>query len=166
MSKSKNKKKPQEKSNDNVNKNQKNIPWAKIIIAICVLFAVLLSFYMNNLDKNKDSKDPKEDEDKLNIYFFYSKTCPHCKEEEKLFEELYEKFKNINILEYEISDKKSLDLYFDLTKDLKDFDNSTISVPVTIIGSQHVRGYYTRSTTGEKIINMIEEELLKNVSQN
>lgn len=97
--------------------------------------------------------------DKVNIYLFYSKICPHCQKEEKYFETLKEKYQDkINIYTYEVTENKTNnEIMKSLKKELK--ENSQ-GVPFTIIGSKTFLGY--DESLNERIENTIESYLDEN----
>lgn len=129
-----------------------------------VLF-LLLIIPTSTLALSKDYNDYvgkyyniKNDE-KINIYLFYSKICPHCQKEEKYFETLKEKYQDkINIYTYEVTENKTNnEIMKSLKKELK--ENSQ-GVPFTIIGSKTFLGY--DESLNERIENTIESYLDEN----
>ena len=100
-----------------------------------------------------------KNDDKVNIYLFYSKICPHCQKEEKYFETLKEKYQDkINIYTYEVTENKTNnEIMKSLKKELK--ENSQ-GVPFTIIGSKTFLGY--DESLNERIENTIESYLDEN----
>ena len=82
-------------------------------------------------------------ENKVNIYFFHSNTCPHCKEEIKLLNELDEYYDNINIYKYEISDDNNSVLLSNIGTLL---DVKITGVPFTIIGNKYFVGYSSENS--------------------
>ena len=72
----------------------------KFVKIILLLIIIILS---TNIVK-------AEEKNLVNIYFFHSNTCPHCKAERKLLDELENKYNNIKIYSYEISEEKNLKL--------------------------------------------------------
>lgn len=99
--------------------------------------------------------------DKVNIYLFYSKICPHCQKEEKYFETLKEKYQDkINIYTYEVTENKTNnEIMKSLKKELK--ENSQ-GVPFTIIGSKTFLGY--DESLNERIENTIDSYLNENTT--
>ena len=89
-------------------------------------------------------------EEKVRLYLFYSETCPHCKSEEALLEDLKEKYKYLEVYTYEVSDSKTTEL---LSKVFDKLEYTTSSVPFTVIGSVHYTGYNTN--VGYKIEDTI-----------
>ena len=92
------------------------------------------------------------DKNLVNIYLFHSNTCPHCKEEIKLLDELKEKYDNIRIYKYEISDKSNLELYNQVAEL---FDTTSRGTPFTIIGEKYYHGFSYESSKS-KFIPAIE----------
>ena len=82
-------------------------------------------------------------ENEVNIYFFHSNTCPHCKEEIKLLNELDEYYDNINIYKYEISDDNNSVLLSNIGTLL---DVKITGVPFTIIGNKYFVGYSSENS--------------------
>ena len=82
-------------------------------------------------------------ENEVNIYFFHSNTCPHCKEEIKLLNELDEYYDNINIYKYEISNDNNSVLLSNIGTLL---DVKITGVPFTIIGNKYFVGYSSENS--------------------
>ncbi len=82
-------------------------------------------------------------ENEVNIYFFHSSTCPHCKEEIKLLNELDEYYDNINIYKYEISNDNNSVLLSNIGTLL---DVKITGVPFTIIGNKYFVGYSSENS--------------------
>ena len=100
-----------------------------------------------------------KNDEKVNIYLFYSKICPHCQKEEKYFETLKEKYQDkINIYTYEVTENKTNnEIMKSLKKELKEYSQG---VPFTIIGSKTFLGY--DESLNERIENTIESYLDEN----
>jgi len=111
-----------------------------------ILFLLLAIFFFNIKVKAENSKNL------VNIYFFHSNTCSHCKEEEKLLKELEEKYDNIKIYRYEMHDYKTQEI---LQKVNTIYNLKTNSVPLTIIGNKVYSGFST-SKSNLKFIKTIE----------
>ena len=104
-----------------------------------------------------------KNDDKVNIYLFYSKICPHCQKEEKYFETLKEKYQDkIHIYTYEVTENKTNnEIMKSLKKELKENNQG---VPFTIIGSKTFLGY--DESFNERIENTIESYLDENTKTN
>lgn len=77
-------------------------------------FCLLLScFLLAACATTKNPVDIVESTDPFTIQFFYSTTCPHCKQlKENLLPKIEEEFQNqVTIEMYDIDDEASIDLY-------------------------------------------------------
>lgn len=91
-------------------------------------------------------------ENTVNIYFFHSYTCPHCKSESKLLEELEKTYDNINVYKYEISEDNNTEL---LSQVGELFNTKITGVPFTVIGEKYYIGY-SEENTKKTFISTIE----------
>lgn len=142
----------------------------KFIVIIVILLAISLTGIVvlsskKDKQENTDSKNISYESkltdikfnDKVNIYFFYGKGCPHCEALFAYFESIkskYSKYYNLYAFEvwYNEDNGKTMD-YF-----LEKFDKkvSSRSVPFLIIGDEAFEGY--SSSMNQKIIDTIEEK--------
>lgn len=74
----------------------------------------------------------------VNIYLFHSDSCGHCKKELKLLNELEDKYDNIRIYKYEVSEEKNIKLFGEVTSLL---GAKVTGVPFTIIGDKYYSGF-------------------------
>ena len=79
-----------------------------------------------------------EDKNLVNIYLFHSDTCPHCREEISVLNDLEKEYDNIKIYKYEISEEEN-SLLFSKVTDM--FDMKVTSVPFTVIGNKTFSGF-------------------------
>lgn len=70
-------------------------------------------FLLFGCASNNDQEVVQESKDPFTIQFFYSKTCPHCKQlEEELLPEIEKVFKDqVTIERYDIDEEESEELY-------------------------------------------------------
>ena len=142
----------------------------KFIVIIVILLAISLTGIVvlsskKDKQENTDSKNISYESkltdikfnDKVNIYLFYGKGCPHCEALFTYFESIkskYSKYYNLYAFEvwYNEDNVKTMD-YF-----LEKFDKkvSSRSVPFLIIGDEAFEGY--SSSMNQKIIDTIEEK--------
>lgn len=94
----------------------------------------------------------KAEENLVNLYLFYSNTCPHCEAEMELLEELQEDYDNLKIYKYEISEDENSLL---LSKVSEMFDINVTGVPFTVIGEKTFFGY-SEENSKKKFIGTIE----------
>ncbi len=88
-----------------------------------------------------------KENDKITIYFFHGDGCPHCSEESKFLSSLENKYKNVNIISYEVwYNDENAEL---LDKVKKSLNIKSNGVPLTIIGETNIVGY--TDVIGDKI---------------
>lgn len=141
-----------------------------------LVFIISLFFFIpiSVMALNKDYEDvtanivnEKVEENKINIYLFFSYTCPHCHDEIEYFKELEKKYENkINIYKYEVLKNKDNAVLMKTTKNL--FDVSSTGVPFTVIGKEYILGF--SETTKDQIEYTLdnylkEENNIKNETQ-
>lgn len=114
----------------------------KFVKIILLLILIILS---TNIVK-------AEEKNLVNIYFFHSNTCPHCKAERKLLDELKNKYNNIKIYSYEISEEKNLKL---LEEVCNLHETKVSGTPFTVIGDKYYKGF-SDEYTKEKFIATVE----------
>ena len=104
--------------------------------------------------ETSDDKDNASDFDKT-VYFFYGEECPHCQDEEKMIDELVEKYPEIEVKRYEVwHNQENLEFFQYFSKE-RDFGAEV--VPTTVIGSQIYKGYASDELTGVEIKKSIFE---------
>lgn len=90
----------------------------------------------------------------VNLYFFESKSCPHCAKEKVFLEKIAPDYPDLKIHDFEISNPQSNLLLRTIGEKLK---IETSGVPITIIGRDYFVGYYNDEITGKTIINLYEK---------
>ena len=111
----------------------------KFVKIILLLILITLSTSIVKADEEKNL---------VNIYFFHSNTCSHCKREKELLTELEKKYPNIKIYSYEISDENNAKLLEEVTKL---YETKTTGTPFTIIGDKYYKGYNSENSKSEFI---------------
>ncbi len=119
-----------------------------IITLILIIFVVAAAFFSNNennLNNNVINRNSKEENivfgaEKVNIYFFWGKGCPHCEEAFEFFESINDEYnKYYNIYAFEVWFNQ------DNAKLMKRFaeamDDIISGVPYTIIGEKTFSGF-------------------------
>ena len=82
--------------------------------------------------------DAKTEKNLVNIYLFYSDTCPHCTSEKELLTELEDKYDNIYIYKYEVHDDENAKLLQDVAGI---YDTTVTGVPFTVIANKVYKGF-------------------------
>lgn len=99
-----------------------------------ILFLIITTVISTNIVMASQTKNL------VNIYFFHSNTCSHCKEETKFLDKLETRYNNIKIYKYEVHKDNTIEI---LKKIDELYDTKITSVPITIIGSKLYTGYST-----------------------
>jgi hypothetical protein len=137
---------------------------------IFIIFIVIL-VKLNPIDKdlNSENKNSNAEEvkkkiygdDKIVMYYFHWVRCPHCIEQNKFNKKLLEKYPNLEIKSFEVTDPNTKSIYESIAKnyselpdDWKDFPGT----PITIIGNFVNIGYGNEETSGKDIENAILKE--------
>lgn len=100
--------------------------YVKNIVFLLVIYLSFISFVFAD-EKNL-----------VNIYLFYSDTCPHCESEQKLLNELKNKYDNIRIYKYEVGNDENSKL---LENVAMLFDTRVTGVPFTVVGDKVYKGF-------------------------
>ena len=93
----------------------------------------------------------KAEDNLVNLYLFYSKTCPHCEEEIRMLDSIKDDYKNLRIYKYELSKDNNSEIFKNVATL---FDLNVSGVPFTIIGEKTFIGYGENSK--KTIIGCIE----------
>jgi len=97
-------------------------------------------------------------EGKLQIYFFYSETCPHCKAERAFLDTIESKYPQVQIDRYLESDASHRKLLADLLTQ-HDAQQYTGLVPLTFVGKDFFAGFDNAENIGKKIEDSIVRQL-------
>ena len=107
---------------------------------------IIISLFIFLIPFNVDASN------KIDLYLFHSKTCPHCKEEIKYLEELKKEKSNVFIHLYEVTENKENSKLLKTIQNI--MDEETNYVPFTIIGNKVYVGF--SNNTKLKIENTIK----------
>lgn len=95
------------------------------------LFISVILFLIPTIVKADDSNT-------VTLYLFHSKSCLHCQDERKFLDEIKDKYPNLVIKEYEISNSDNAEL---MSKVKEIFNNNSPYVPYTTIGTKDFVGF-------------------------
>jgi glutaredoxin len=93
-------------------------------------------------------------ESEVNLYFFWSKSCPHCAEEKVFLQKIVPDYPDLKIHDFEVSERSNALL---LKKIGEELNIETNGVPITVIGESYFVGYLSDATTGQIMIQLIEK---------
>ncbi|MFH1602094.1 MAG: hypothetical protein ABIB61_04015 [Candidatus Shapirobacteria bacterium] len=112
-----------------------------------IMFLFLCFLFLFNLRIKAQAAPPE-------IYFFWSKTCPHCHQEEEFLNKLDQEYPEIEIKDFEVSNPQNLKLQKELSQKLGVPEHLVGLVPFTVIGDKYLVGFRDENTTGEEIREM------------
>lgn len=109
----------------------------------------------NNYQEDVNFQNIVKEDNKINIYFFWGKGCPHCEEEFAFFNSLDEEDKNrYNLYTFEIwYNEENAKLVHIFAQEMND---TVTGVPYTIIGNKSFKGFGKNSK--EEFINAINKQ--------
>ena len=109
----------------------------KSIIIIIFFFSVsVLGFAQDNKDK-------------VTVYLFSGKGCPHCEKEKEFLKKLQNKYPYLEVKEFEVwENEENRKLLEKLSKEL---NINASFLPITIIGKKHFIGFLDEKTSGRDI---------------
>lgn len=85
----------------------------------------------------------------VTLYFFWSQGCPHCADEKVFLAKMQAKYPELIIRDFEIStNQKNLNL---LSQVAQKVNVQGGSVPLTVVGENHVLGFLNEEITGRQI---------------
>lgn len=88
-------------------------------------------------------------DEKINIYFFWGKGCPHCEKEKLFLKKFEENNPDVEVNDFEVwSSKENLNLMMEFAKEL---DVDVKGVPFTVVGEHYVIGWLSDEYTGKQI---------------
>ena len=130
----------------------------KLLLLLVLVLVPFNSYAVASHYKDRVAKivDVKEEDNKINLYLFHGKECPHCAEEKVWLEDIKDKYNDeMNFYYYEVwYDKENAKL---LDQVIKEFNIKKAGVPVTVIGEKYYVGY--SKSTASSIENVIKSYL-------
>ena len=89
----------------------------------------------------------KAEDNLVNLYLFYSKTCPHCEEEIKMLDSIKDDYKNLRIYKYELSEDNNSEIFKKIRE--RNFDVCNKCEYNKYCGGCRVRALYKGNLYGE-----------------
>jgi len=97
-------------------------------------------------------------EKKIEIYFFYSQSCPHCADEEEFLDAMEKKYSQIIVYRYLDRDPQGLKLMKQLCEDCM-VEKYIGLVPMTFVDGEFFLGFDNKDGVGIKIENAIRVKI-------
>jgi thiol-disulfide isomerase/thioredoxin len=94
----------------------------------------------------------------LEIHFFYSLTCPHCIAEQKFLDKIEQKYPDVAVKQYLVSDPQNQILLKELANKYG-AERYLGLVPLTFIGEDFFVGFDNDKGIGKKIENSIKKQI-------
>lgn len=129
--------------------NKKKILIISLITFIFILFIVLINIsnkmneekIKSTITMNSKLSDVVYDENKLNIYLFWGKGCPHCEEELKFLNRIAPKYYDkIHVYGFEVWNSEENQKIMNEFKDKLNISKDS-GIPLTIIEDKYYIGY-------------------------
>ncbi|QQX81027.1 thioredoxin family protein [Shewanella sp. KX20019] len=89
---------------------------------------------------------------KVKLYFFWSQTCPHCKEAHPFIDSLPERYPWVELEAHMISDPETMAIWQSIAKQTA---TEARSVPYFASGEKAVMGYSSQAVTGEFLVKRL-----------
>ena len=77
-------------------------------------------------------------QNQVDLYFFYGKTCPHCRAEGQFLNSIKDKYPTLIVHEFEVSNKENSQLWL---KMCEAYGTNPMGVPMTFIDNEYITGY-------------------------
>ena len=120
-------------------KGSKRLFW---IIAIFIIIGITAMFLIGGNGNNGFNRDNEINPGLIQVYFFWSATCPHCAEQKPFMQEMVEKYDKLQLFSYEIQfDRENAELFNDFEKKHSVPEEKMGWVPATFIGDKYFLGF-------------------------
>ncbi len=127
---------------------------SKFFTRMMILFSLLVSVSglaqadESDIWVNKTTAEPS-----VNLHFFWSSTCPHCREAHPFIDALAERYSWINLEDYLISEPGNVDKLMEMGKHT---GVEPKSVPYFAVCGEAILGYNSHDVTGRYILERLE----------
>jgi len=116
-----------------------------------IIVLILISFVFLGLANFAFAQENNQ----VEVHFFYGSTCPHCKKAAVFLKGLQEKYPSIKMNIYEVyGNKDNAKLLLEFLKSCE--EEEVIRVPAIFIGDEAIIGYLNDETTGKAIEKAVE----------
>lgn len=119
----------------------------QVLLAILIFFSYFMpGIFISGARAAEPVQHP------VNLYLFWSSTCPHCKEEIEFLNIIQPKYPNLTVNNFEITQTLTRSYLVRIAADL---GVRSQYVPITLIGTDVVYGYQDDRSTGSEIEDLI-----------
>lgn len=120
-----------------------------------VLFLVLLFSGLSFVFTETNDSFVRADEELISVYFFYSRTCPHCGQEKVFLENLEKKYIEIEIKKFDTFEKDNIKLLKEMYENYQVAPEERGYIPITFIKERYFLGFQDQDISGKEIENYI-----------
>lgn len=113
---------------------------------LVILFSILFFFLIPS--------SALAQENEVSLYFFWSKTCPHCEKEQEFLNKIAPEYPDLKIYDFEVSKVSNFMLLQEIGRQT---GVSVNGVPIVFISDSNLIGYLNDETSGQTIISLIEK---------
>ncbi|MEA2065477.1 MAG: hypothetical protein U9O66_04275 [Patescibacteria group bacterium] len=126
----------------------------KYILFLLLFFVISFPLiYWQNQEKPFLQKTEISEEQGINLYFFWSKGCPHCEKEKEFLREVKNKYPQIVISDFEVSQsKENIKLLENIGNELQ---VDIKGVPFTVVGRKYLIGWFNKEISGKQLEDLI-----------
>jgi thiol-disulfide isomerase/thioredoxin len=136
----------------------------RIALTIFIIFIALFGVFSNF--HTIKAQEISNNGESLDVYFFYSYSCPHCAKEKIFLNSIEDKYPQVNFSRHAIEDSSNHDLLFELTEE-HGADRFLGLVPITFVGDEDFFvGFDNKEGIGQDIENSIKKQLGLNGEKN
>ncbi len=125
----------------------------KLIFSLILIFLLGLFLKVGNIQAQQNDNISVYS---VRVFAFHSKTCPHCRAEDKFLKKIAKDFPNLEIHRVELTEGFKAQSLFSQASEQYD-KSKFVGIPVLIIGDEIIDGFGTEKTTGKLIEKKIKE---------
>ncbi|MEZ9594949.1 cytochrome C biosynthesis protein [Shewanella sp. 10N.261.52.F9] len=128
---------------------------ALLFVALCLASLSFSSFATDASIKQNElwHYTNAQGELKVKLYFFWSKTCPHCAEAHPFIDSLPERYSWLEVEDHMITDPGTMEVWQQIAKATA---TEARSVPYFASGEKAVVGYSSQAVTGEFLVQRLK----------
>lgn len=128
-----------------------------LILSLVLIFAAF-SFVFFRPPSTAVLAAKEQTQEKIEINFFYSENCLHCAAEQKLLDEIEEKYPEVKINRYDAAKPENQELLIELCKKC-DAEKYIGLVPLTFVGEDFFLGFDSPAGIGKQIEDSIQRQI-------
>lgn len=100
------------------------------------------------------------DNNQVQIHYFWSASCPYCRNQNVFWENFLTKYPEVNLNRYSIDDRRNISLFEQMIEEYQVGRNAG-AIPATFIGDEYFIGFDNEFGIGAEIERVVLSELAK-----